>query len=414
MPKRRVATPEPDGATVLADFAARSAEARATAPRARASALRAKADQVVDAEPSDETIAGTTEGAGGAETEILPVDYPPTGSEALEAWSAEEPEPEPELDGSWHAAFSKAALPLFVAAVVAFGIVVAGWLMIDNRREDTPVAAPLPAAALPPISTIPVKAVLDGTYRIDVYPAQATYWGRTPPPPADNATKHWFWAFRSMCTETGCAAHGALMDKDDHRNFSAIPDADDMTFVNGVWRDATNDNKAHDCGSGKTQTVSALWEFEPQPDSTLHGTITHVVISDECGNLGNKVVEPLVVTRVGDAPPVLEAPATIPPVAPAPDVPRLPEQVPSQQDEDLLAELANHGVLPAQFHAGNAVGAAGEVVAAHVICEFRGKGTSTSEIISDLVATKGFDLTDIQAEWLARIAIRTYCPQYGG
>jgi hypothetical protein len=110
------------------------------------------------------------------ETEIVP---PVTQAAPEQAWSAEEPEPE--LDGSWHAAFSKAALPLFVAAVVAFGIVVVGWLMIDNRREDTPVAAPLPAAALPPISTIPAKAVLDGTYQIDVYPAQATYWGKTPP-----------------------------------------------------------------------------------------------------------------------------------------------------------------------------------------------------------------------------------------
>jgi hypothetical protein len=234
---------------------------------------------------------------------------------------------------------------------------------------------------------------------------------RRPRPPADNATKHWFWAFRSMCMQTGCAAHGALLDKDDHRNFSAIPDTDDMTFVNGVWRDATNENRARDCGNGKTQMVSASWEFEPQTDGTLHGTITHVVTSDECANLGNKVVEPLIVTRVGDAPPVLEAPATIPPVAPPPDVPRLPEQVPSQQDENFLRDLANHGILPTQFHVGNVVG---EVATGHVICEFRGKGTSKSPIISDLMATKGLDLTDYQAESLAQIAIRTYCPQYGG
>ncbi len=54
MPKRRVGTPEMeiDGEVVLADFAVRSAEARA--------------------ESSDETIAGTTHGAGDAETSVVP------------------------------------------------------------------------------------------------------------------------------------------------------------------------------------------------------------------------------------------------------------------------------------------------------------------------------------------------------
>src|SRR5271154_4918546 len=115
MPKRRVATDElavePYGATVLADLAVRSAEARAPTAQSGAAALRAKADQVVDAESSDETIAGTTAGAGGAETEIVTVDYPPTGSsETLQAWSQVEDEP---LDESWGSALGRAAVPLF-------------------------------------------------------------------------------------------------------------------------------------------------------------------------------------------------------------------------------------------------------------------------------------------------------------
>ena len=90
------------------------------------------------------------------ETEIVIVDYPPTGSsETLEAWS--QVEDEPDVDGSWRAALSRAALPLFVAAAVAFGIAVIASLVMERRHEDAPppVAQPMPAYALPPISTGP-------------------------------------------------------------------------------------------------------------------------------------------------------------------------------------------------------------------------------------------------------------------
>jgi hypothetical protein len=52
-------------------------------------------------------------------------------------------------------AFSRAAVPLFVAAVVTFGLVVAAWLVINTRREDRPPPQPQPASALPPISSAP-------------------------------------------------------------------------------------------------------------------------------------------------------------------------------------------------------------------------------------------------------------------
>lgn len=125
----------------------------------------------LDAEP-DETIAGITPGAGGAETGKLVVDYPPTG---VQAWSAAE-DLEFDLDvGSWGSVFSRAALPLFIAAVVAFGVAVAGWLMIDNRREDHPVQQPvgspstvvsaspdIPTAVAPPVMPPDVTPKLTG------------------------------------------------------------------------------------------------------------------------------------------------------------------------------------------------------------------------------------------------------------
>jgi hypothetical protein len=118
-----------------------------------------------DAEP-DETLA-----AHGAETERVVVDYPSTG---VQAWSAAEDYFEDLDDGSWGAALSRAAVPLFIAAVVAFGVAVAGWLTIDNRREQTPVqqtvGAPItvpvtpdtPTAVAPPVMPPDVTNELTG------------------------------------------------------------------------------------------------------------------------------------------------------------------------------------------------------------------------------------------------------------
>jgi hypothetical protein len=89
MPKRRVAADDPD---VEPDAVLAISPRFALFQRPR---------------PPEETIAGTTLGAGGAETEIVAVDYPPTGSETLKAWSAEEPAIE--FDGPWRSALSRAA-----------------------------------------------------------------------------------------------------------------------------------------------------------------------------------------------------------------------------------------------------------------------------------------------------------------
>lgn len=156
MPKRRV-DGDSNEADVLADV--RTAEAQAAAA-ARAAELRKLADQVEAG-----TAAWDKDGAGGAETEIVVVDYPSTGVETVEAWS--DADDEPEDDGSWRGALSRAALPLFVLALIAFGAVVVGLLVTQTRHEDNPTpatapttqaapTAPLPTASLPPIPTGPV------------------------------------------------------------------------------------------------------------------------------------------------------------------------------------------------------------------------------------------------------------------
>lgn len=110
---------------------------------------------------AEETVAGTTAGAGGAETEIVVVDYPPTGSTLPVAWSAEDgTEESGNLPLSWRSA-------LFGAAVIALCGVVAAVIIVGlgDRSGGRAIARPapthsaptaMPAAELPPISSEPL------------------------------------------------------------------------------------------------------------------------------------------------------------------------------------------------------------------------------------------------------------------
>lgn len=143
MPKRRVDGDSDEG-DVLADDA-RAEETRAAAA-ARADELRKLADQVEAG-----TAVWDRDGAGGAETEIVVVDYPPTPA----AWSECEAET-PAVDSrSWARACGYAALigllPLGLLILV-FGFPW-DWGTHPPRPASTQPAATIPAAALPPIPT---------------------------------------------------------------------------------------------------------------------------------------------------------------------------------------------------------------------------------------------------------------------
>lgn len=101
---------------------------------------------------AEETVAGASQGAGGAETEIVAVDYPPTGCDLAPAWSDCDDD---EFDGSWREALSGAAVPLFVAAVVAFvAVAILGvWALLAWRSDTQPVAPPTPVVI--PMTALP-------------------------------------------------------------------------------------------------------------------------------------------------------------------------------------------------------------------------------------------------------------------
>jgi hypothetical protein len=103
----------------------------------------------------DQTVAGM---APGAETEILAVDYPPTGRETLEAWSAVDDAPDPVVR-SWGSVWGVAGVLLGMAAVAALLIGVVGWfVVVGSHRGDVPVLPAgdptptlMPATSLPPL-----------------------------------------------------------------------------------------------------------------------------------------------------------------------------------------------------------------------------------------------------------------------
>lgn len=347
--------------------------------------------------------------ADGDATTFVP---PPTQAAPDLAWSQENEYPDD--PPSWTKAWLIAAAILVPLAVVAAVIAVPRW--VSHRDSSTRSNARVnlsPSEAGSPIAQPP--PALDGTYHIEEYPAATTYRSNEAPPVPDNSIIHSWWAFRSRCMPGGCAAYGIKLDKDDHQRADASNSTDYLTFATGAWRDATPEIKHRDCGGGKSETISYAWVFEPQPDGTLRGTDTRTITSDGCGYLGNTAIVPLTMTRVGDAPPGIAAPSTLPPAAPALDVPVLPLQSVSSTDEDLIAKLADHGVVPSEFHGQTAKGAPGEIAAAHVVCDWRAKGRSTAEIVTALMSdTQDVSLSSEQANWLARLAIQTYCPQYEG
>jgi serine/threonine-protein kinase len=43
--------------------------------------------------------------------------------------------------------------------------------------------------------------------------------------------------------------------------------------------------------------------YQPQPDGTLRGVGTTIVLTNECGHQGSVYKTPVVATRIGDVPP---------------------------------------------------------------------------------------------------------------
>lgn len=168
--------------------------------------------------------------------------------------------------------------------------------------------ATVPAAPASAPRSAGVGPVLDGTYRLD--PGKQTVNGEpTTGPPIDPRSR--WWAYRSLCTTSGCVATAAQVGDDNHQEPTGMA-AGVLHFIDGQWRykpsiqslDCSPTDKTYD-----TDTVS--WSFDPQPDGTLRGVMTSAALTNECGDQGKVFRTSFLVTRIGDVPPgvVLADPA---------------------------------------------------------------------------------------------------------
>jgi hypothetical protein len=184
--------------------------------------------------------------------------------------------------------------------------------MVATRVGGAPpavtVADPATVTASPATSS-PAPAVagpvLNGAYRLDFdYAHQTRNDGVSITKPVPNETG-WF-AFRSLCASSGCVATGARLSTDNHRE-PTVTDPRVLRFADGHRQDTpyfvTGPCRTR-TGQTATDTKTQIWSSEPQPDGTLHGVETLTVVTDVCGHQAKAFQTPMVVTRVGNVPPV--------------------------------------------------------------------------------------------------------------
>jgi serine/threonine-protein kinase len=277
---------------------------------------------------TDDTVPGADVGVGGSPRKALISRLhgaiPPRALAALARRRTAATEPAP-TRRRWRWALLGSATG--AALVLLIGLLVVG---IERKNGTTsPHAGSLmtgtsTTAAAPTTSAAP--PVLDGTYRVDLNRAQETFNG-TPNPQPPNATT--WWAFRSACTSTGCVARGIMLDNNNHQTASTRGGGHPIVldFQDGAWQSRPETLQFACTGPNGTPTQEAttqITSLRPDARGQLHGVMTVIVQTDECGQKGGRFVIPAVATRTGDVPPGVTVPN------PGPDSPTAPTTTPSR------------------------------------------------------------------------------------
>ena len=199
------------------------------------------------------------------------------------------------------------AVALVCAVLIA---VAATWSLLYSFQPDSPPPNPALTSkpSVPAPSAAPARTggpAINGTYQLTYDRTKQTTNGV--PIRHDGAGTNW-WAFRSVCTTSGCAAAATQLD-DATRRVASTADGghtDTLRFVAGYWQ-GTPQQERVGCTQPNgqvraTQQETIAWSLAPQADGTLRGTVTETVLSNECGAKGAVVRLPVVATRVGDVP----------------------------------------------------------------------------------------------------------------
>ena len=206
------------------------------------------------------------------------------------------------------------------AVVLAVGLLAVGFVfgretgttVTPAANRTTTASAPIAAPASTPVAA---TVALDGAYRLEVQRTKQTF-NDTPDPQLPDV--HTWWAFRSSCAPSSCAAVGVPLDDTDHtRATSPGGAAVVLDFRDGRWLSRPA-NATFPCigpsGTQRMQTTTHVLSLRPQPQGNFVGEMMVVVQSNECDQQGAVLRMPAVVTRSGEVPPgvTVPDPATLP------------------------------------------------------------------------------------------------------
>ncbi|HEY2450623.1 MAG TPA: serine/threonine-protein kinase [Mycobacterium sp.] len=205
-------------------------------------------------------------------------------------------------------------------ALLAVGIFIGRKNGTTSTEARSPGMVTTTVAAAPTTKTTsaPPLVVLDGGYRLDLNRVQQTY-NETPDPQPPNVTT--WWAFRSSCTPVRCLASGVLLDDANHQTRNAA--AGGLFIVLDLRADAWQsrpETLQFPCrarnGTAALETTTQVMSLRPQSHSSLQGTMTVTVQTNECGQIGGRIVIPAVAVRVSDVPPGVDVPSPPPMTTP--------------------------------------------------------------------------------------------------
>ena len=206
------------------------------------------------------------------------------------------------------------------AVVLAVGLLAVGFVfgretgttVTPAANRTTTASAPIAAPASTPVAA---TVALDGAYRLEVQRTKQTF-NDTPDPQLPDV--HTWWAFRSSCAPSSCAAVGVPLDDTDHtRATSPGGAAVVLDFRDGRWL-SRPEQATFPCigpnGARRMQTTTHVLSLRPQPQGNFVGEMMVVVQSNECDQQGAVLRMPAMVTRSGEVPPgvTVPDPATLP------------------------------------------------------------------------------------------------------
>ena len=188
------------------------------------------------------------------------------------------------------------------ATLVAAAAIAAVTILVYTHRNTHPKPAAIPGPTL------------NGTYQLLFDYTKRSFNGAPRPrapssaPPKPDIQN---WAFRSLCTATGCSATGTrLEDMNPKVALDPVVTAV-LRFTDGHWQQSLDppDRSQIDHDNclgvdGKLRPGSEIpmdmKTFEPQTDGTLRGVKTETVVTDDCGRQGLVIQVPFVATRTAD------------------------------------------------------------------------------------------------------------------